>query len=66
MEYATCNIVLVDRTAREDKLVNREDATLTSSLIDTPKSVEENELGTPISNTLGSNLQTLLETFSEG
>jgi 3',5'-cyclic-nucleotide phosphodiesterase len=30
MDYAACNVVYVDRTAQEDRLVRREDATPTA------------------------------------
>ena len=57
-----CNIVYVDRTAREDKLVKREDARSTESSIETP-----NHAADPRSTgAANSNLQTLLGTFSEG
>jgi 3',5'-cyclic-nucleotide phosphodiesterase len=57
MDYAACNVVYVDRTAQEDRLVRREDATSTAgSDVDI----------TPSPIPLERNLQTLLGTFSEG
>jgi hypothetical protein len=65
MDYAACNVVYVDRTAREDKLVRKDDAISTDSLIDTPNHVQDHALGPRVLNTVDSNLQMLLETFSE-
>jgi 3',5'-cyclic-nucleotide phosphodiesterase len=61
MDYAACNVVYVDRTAREDRLVKRDDVTL-----NTPDHGEDHALGTPVLDAVDSNLQTLLGTFSEG
>ena len=66
MDYAACNVVYVDRTAREDKLVRRDDATSISSLVDTPNHIQDYAPGPRILNAVDSNLQTLLGTFSEG
>ena len=66
MDYAACNVVYVDRTAQEDKLVKKDDATLTPSLFDPPHHVEDHAPATRVLNTMDSNLQTLLGTFSEG
>ena len=66
MDYAACNVVYVDRTAREDQLIGRDDATSTSSLVDTPNHVQNHAPGPRVPNAMGSNLQTLLGTFSEG
>ncbi|KUJ13084.1 HD-domain/PDEase-like protein [Mollisia scopiformis] len=65
MDYAACNVVYVDRTAQEDKLVKRDDATL-SSLDKPPNHAADNHA--PVSNApspVEENLQVLLETFSE-
>jgi hypothetical protein len=66
MDYAACNVVYVDRTAREDKLVKRDDATSTASLIDTSNHVQNHASGSRDPDAVDSNLQTLLGTFSEG
>jgi 3',5'-cyclic-nucleotide phosphodiesterase len=57
MDYAACNVVYVDRTAQEDRLVRREDATSTAGS-------DADIAPSPIP--LERNLQTLLGTFSEG
>jgi hypothetical protein len=57
MDYAACNVVYVDRTAQEDRLVRREDATSTAG--------SDADIA-PSSSPLEKNLQTLLGTFSEG
>jgi 3',5'-cyclic-nucleotide phosphodiesterase len=66
MDYATCNVVYVDRTAREDKLVKRDDAISTASLIDTPNHAQNHAPGPLVPDAVDSNLQTLLGTFTEG
>jgi hypothetical protein len=57
MDYAACNVVYVDRTAQEDRLVRREDVTSIAGgdadIAPSPFPLERN-------------LQTLLGTFSEG
>lgn len=65
MDYAACNVVYVDRTAKEDKLAKRKDSIFTNPI--------ENHSGdgevTPviaIPTSSESNLRALLETFSEG
>ncbi|CZR68079.1 related to PDE2-high affinity 3`,5`-cyclic-nucleotide phosphodiesterase [Phialocephala subalpina] len=65
MDYAACNVVYVDRTAREDKLVKRDDAT--SAREDKGPGTADDYYA-PVSNgpsPLDENLQVLLETFSE-
>ena len=63
MDYAACNVVYVDRAAKEDRLVKREDVISATSSVNTPDRVD----GAPDSGaTLDSNLHTLLKTFSEG
>jgi hypothetical protein len=57
MDYAACNVVYVDRTAREDRLVKREDATSAAG--------SDADIA-PSTIFLENNLQTLLGTFSEG
>ncbi|KAK0126831.1 3',5'-cyclic-nucleotide phosphodiesterase [Cadophora gregata] len=64
MDYAACNVVYVDRNAREDRLVKREDATSTAS----PDGViNYAEHHTPVHapTAVDENLQTLLGIFSE-
>lgn len=66
MDYAACNVVYVDRTAHEDKLVKRDDATTTNSIDKTPNHADD---FAPVShgpNPVDNNLRVLLETFSEG
>lgn len=65
MDYAACNVVYVDRTAREDRLVKRDDAISATE----DKGPETADDYAPISNgpsPIDENLQVLLETFSEG
>lgn len=65
MDYAACNVVYVDRTAQEDRLVRRDDATPFS--FDKPS--EQSDNYAPVSHgpsPVEENLQVLLETFSEG
>ncbi|KAH7361035.1 hypothetical protein BKA65DRAFT_197273 [Rhexocercosporidium sp. MPI-PUGE-AT-0058] len=64
MDYAACNVVYVDRSAREDGLVRREDATSTASTDDVLNSVDGNA-PVRIPSTVDANLQILLGTFSE-
>ena len=66
MDYAACNVVYVSRDHRQDRLVKRDDATSTPSLIDTPNQIEDHAPGPQPPDAVESNLQTLLETFSEG
>lgn len=66
MDYAACNVVYVDRAAKEDKLVKKEDAIPAASSIDIPNHVEDHALSRQSSVTLDANLQTLLATFGEG
>ncbi|KAF8847063.1 HD-domain/PDEase-like protein [Acephala macrosclerotiorum] len=64
MDYAACNVVYVDRTAREDRLVKRGDATSRTEY----KGPGTADDYAPVSNgpsPLDENLQVLLETFSE-
>ena len=67
MDYAACNVVYVDRTAREDRLVKRDDAT--SAREDKGPGTADDYYYALVSNgpsPLDENLQVLLETFSEG
>lgn len=66
MDYAACNVVYVDRTSREDRLVKRDDATTTATSIRIPDSTEDHASDTGDPDAVDSNLQTLLGTFSEG
>ncbi|KAF4624014.1 hypothetical protein G7Y89_g14162 [Cudoniella acicularis] len=60
MEYAACNVVYVDRAAREDKLVKRHDPTNSATKL---QNREPDAVKSP--NAVEGNLQTLLGTFSE-
>lgn len=66
MDYAACNIVYVDRTAKEDRLVRRKASVSSSS---GEVYTEGAEVLTPLPSnptTCDLNVRTLLETFSEG
>lgn len=67
MEEAACNVLYVDRAAREERLVRRGDkplkalgATEETRLVDGQTKLDEAE------RTLYTNVETLLETFSAG
>ncbi len=60
MDYAACNVVYVDRSAREDKLVKRDDATSSAW------SENGSNRAWGSSGPVEENLRILLETFSEG
>lgn len=66
MDYAACNVVYVDRTAREDKLVKRDDATSPGPTETTPNHAEEDAPAHQTPRPVDANLRTLLGTFSEG
>lgn len=66
MDYAACNVVYVDRAAKVDKLVKREDVIPSVSSIDIADKVDGQAHSRRYSFTLEENLQTLLATFSEG
>lgn len=67
MDYAACNVVYVDRAAKEDRLVKREDSLPSSARsIDLANHAEGHAQRQPGSFPLDTNLQTLLATFSEG
>jgi 3',5'-cyclic-nucleotide phosphodiesterase len=66
MDYAACNVVYVDRAAKEDKLVKREDVIPSVSSIIIPDQIDGQAHSRPHSFTLEENLQTLLATFGEG
>jgi 3',5'-cyclic-nucleotide phosphodiesterase len=66
MDYATCNVVYVDRAAKEDRLVKKEDAIPAAPSIDFPNRTGDHALDRRGSATLDANLQTLLATFGEG
>jgi len=65
MDYTACNVVYVDRAAREDRLVTREDPISPALSVDAANHVEEHA-PFPANTALGGNLQALLKTFSEG
>jgi 3',5'-cyclic-nucleotide phosphodiesterase len=62
MDYAACNIVYVDRTAGEDRLLKKDDIF--------PAQVDGANISKDLNNSghseLKENLKTLLGTFSEG
>jgi 3',5'-cyclic-nucleotide phosphodiesterase len=64
MEYATCNIIYVDRTAGEDRLIRRGDVTFNSLEANSPDFRWVN--GSANGEECDVNLQTLLGAFSEG
>ena len=66
MDYAACNVVYVDRAAREDKLVRREDVGSSPSSFNISEHAEGPGLIRRNTFTLDVNLKTLLATFSEG
>lgn len=66
MDYAACNVVYVDRTAREDKVVKRDDATSPASTEIAPNHAVEYAPVQPSPSSVEDNLRTLLGTFSEG
>lgn len=67
MDYAACNIVLVDRAAAEDKLVRRDDVLASPVSTGPPATVDSlAEQVCERANLMETNLQTLLETFNEG
>jgi hypothetical protein len=66
MDYAACNVVYVDRTAREDKLVKRDDATSPGPPDTPPNHAEEYSSAQRTPSVVDGNLRTLLGTFSEG
>jgi 3',5'-cyclic-nucleotide phosphodiesterase len=66
MDYAACNVVYVDRTAREDKLVKRDDATSPGSTETPPNHAAEYAPAHRLPSPVDDNLRTLLGTFSEG
>ena len=66
MEYAACNVVYVDRAAKQDRLVKREDVIPSASPIDIPGQDDVQAHSRVHSVTLEKNLKTLLATFSEG
>ncbi|TAQ88539.1 hypothetical protein B7494_g3123 [Chlorociboria aeruginascens] len=59
MDYAACNVVYIDRTAHQDRLVRREDGTKIGS------SGDADGIPPRKNDVVDSNLQTLLGTFSE-
>jgi len=65
MEHAACNVVYVDRAAKEDKLVKRDDLALPTSTGSFQNHVD-GDLPVQSPSAVDKNLQTLLLTFSEG
>jgi 3',5'-cyclic-nucleotide phosphodiesterase len=65
MDYAACNVVYVNRAAREDALVKRGDVLSAALSPNPPDHVEEHPLP-PGRAALNDSLRTLLGTFSEG
>lgn len=63
MDYTTCHVVYVDSTAPEDKLVTRDDSIFTSSVA---PAVNGDGLAPTLPSPLRANLDTLLDTFSQG
>lgn len=66
MDYSACNVVYVDRTAKQDRLIRRKESVSSTTDehfagADGP-SLPESQQPT----TADLNVQTLLETFSEG
>lgn len=66
MDYAACNVVYVDRTAQEDRLVKRDEATLIGSADKSSIPSDNYAPDSRAPGTVEENLQVLLETFSEG
>lgn len=62
MDYAACNVVYVDRSAKEDKLVKRDDAISTESV----ENVSDGHALRRDPSPVRDNVRTLLGTFSEG
>lgn len=65
MEYAACNVVYVDRTAREDRLVTRGSTNRTEPE-HSPSHIESSATAHASQDAVDDNLRTLLGTFSEG
>lgn len=66
MDYAACNVVYVDRSAQEDRLVKKEEFSAASTTAGADRA--EGGRAEPAPSRLGAdeNLRTLLGTFSEG
>lgn len=64
MDYAACNVVYVDRSAREG-LVKRDNATSTPLWIE-PEDQVDGAAPSKVPEAVDGNLRTLLGTFSEG
>jgi len=65
MDYEACNVVYVDRAAREEKLVRREDL-ISSALTSGPLDHVGDGPLVPARAVLNDNMQVLLGTFNEG
>jgi 3',5'-cyclic-nucleotide phosphodiesterase len=66
MDYSACNVVYVDRTAKEDRLARRKDSI--ASVVSEKHAGADDHANLPLthSSTADGNLRTLLDTFSEG
>lgn len=65
MDYAACNVVYVDRTATEDKLLKQDDLSSGSPASHMLGCLDGNAPD-QTSSTVDANLRVLLGTFSEG
>jgi 3',5'-cyclic-nucleotide phosphodiesterase len=66
MEYAACNVVYVDRTAVEDRLVKRDEIISSHPAIKIEDSDHGSSANLTSSSPVEGNLKTLLGMFSEG
>ncbi len=66
MDYAACNVVYVDRSAHEDRLVKKEGFSETSTIPGAKTAGGDGSEPAPSSKVAEENLRTLLGTFSEG
>jgi 3',5'-cyclic-nucleotide phosphodiesterase len=66
MEYAACNVVYVDRTAVEDRLVKRDEIISSHPAIKIEDSDDGHSANLRSTSPVEGNLKTLLGMFSEG
>ncbi len=66
MDYAACNLVYVDRTAGEDRLIKRGDAPLRSYSFKVETNGQRANSSEGVSVHVNGNIEVLLEIFSEG
>lgn len=66
MDYAACNIVYVDRTALEDKLMRREDAVSNVSTFENSAPATDGAITPRAINPVDYNVNILLGSFTEG